>query len=106
MWRLIIFFLICASEASPVTRHEAANPTVTIRNGTYEGIHSLGYDQDFFLGVPFAQPPVKSLRFKNPASLTEGWKGVREAKKYSAECVGYGVWTDPITSHLCNIEGG
>lgn len=30
-------------------------PTVTVKNGTYSGVYSPGYDQDFFLGMPYAQ---------------------------------------------------
>jgi len=28
---------------------------VTVRNGTYTGVHSPSYGQDFFLGMPYAQ---------------------------------------------------
>lgn len=30
-------------------------PTVTVKNGTYQGLYSTGYDQDFFLGMRYAQ---------------------------------------------------
>lgn len=30
-------------------------PTVTVRNGTYYGVHSHEFDQDYFLGMPFAK---------------------------------------------------
>jgi hypothetical protein len=30
-------------------------PTVTVKNGTYSGLYSPYYHQDFFLGIPFAQ---------------------------------------------------
>src|SRR4051794_30962315 len=33
----------------------ADTPSVTIANGTYIGLHSPEYDQDFFLGIPYAQ---------------------------------------------------
>jgi triacylglycerol lipase len=66
-------------------------PTVTVRNGTYTGVHSTTYDQDFFLGMPYAQQPVGNLRFTVPQSLNESWNGARDAKEYSDICVGYGV---------------
>jgi hypothetical protein len=31
------------------------NPTATVKNGTYTGVYNPEYDQDFFLGVPFAK---------------------------------------------------
>lgn len=30
-------------------------PVVTVKNGTYSGVYSDEYDQDFFLGMPYAQ---------------------------------------------------
>jgi len=38
-----------------------------------------------FLGIPFAQPPVGDLRWKEPIPA-KGWSGVRDAKAYSAPC--------------------
>jgi hypothetical protein len=66
-------------------------PTVTIRNGTYTGVHGTTYGQDLFLGIPYAQQPVGNLRFTVPQSLNESWDGARDAKEYSDICVGYGV---------------
>jgi len=71
-------------------RH-ARKPTVRVKNGTYYGVHSAAYNQDFFLGIPYAQPPVGELRFRNPVSLNETWKNGKEATQYSGECYGYGT---------------
>ncbi|KIW10074.1 hypothetical protein PV08_11034 [Exophiala spinifera] len=67
-----------------------AAPLAHLQNGTYSGVHSPEYNQDFFLGLPFAQPPVGELRFRNPRPLDTSWSGVQQATEYSAECVGYG----------------
>lgn len=69
----------------------ATGPTVSVENGTYEGVYSSTYDQDFFLGIPFAQPPLGSLRFHQPVSLNTSWEGTKKATEYYPECVGYGV---------------
>ena len=38
-----------------------------------------------YLGVPYATPPIGSLRFMPPVTPTH-WKGVRSADKYSTVC--------------------
>lgn len=32
-----------------------SKPTVTVKNGTYYGVHNSEFNQDFFLGMPFAK---------------------------------------------------
>jgi carboxylesterase type B len=70
-------------------------PTVQIKNGSYYGVYNAEYDQDFFLGMPYSQPPVGELRFRVPQPLNTAWAGVRNATQYSHECIGYGSdqWT-------------
>lgn len=65
-------------------------PTARIKNGSVVGVHSRAYNQDFFLGVPYAQLPLRELRFTNPQSLNSSFAGPLSAKEYSADCVGYG----------------
>jgi hypothetical protein len=86
---LLVCLLVCRTEASSCPSPHA--PTVTVRNGTLKGAHSAEYDQDFFLGIPYAQPPLNDLRFRAPYSLNSRWQGAKDAVKYSPECVGYGV---------------
>jgi acetylcholinesterase len=66
-------------------------PTAQVKNGTYVGRYSVEYNQDFFLGMPYAQPPIGGLRFRQAQSLNDTWQGAREAWNYSPLCVGYGV---------------
>ncbi|KAK6065098.1 carboxylesterase [Seiridium cupressi] len=65
-------------------------PTVQVKNGSYSGLYQETYNQDYFLGIPFAQSPVGELRFKNPASLNSSWDEPLNATAYSPECYGYG----------------
>lgn len=51
-------------------------PNATTLNGTYVGRYVAEYDQDLFLGIPFAQPPVEDLRFRQ-SSLVDSFSGVR-----------------------------
>lgn len=66
-------------------------PTAAVKNGTISGSHSDTYNQDMFLGIPYAQPPVNELRFRNPQSLNTTLDSTYEATSYSSSCVGYGV---------------
>lgn len=61
-----------------------AKPTISVKNGTYVGRHEPTYNQDLFLGVPYAQPPVGDLRYRTPYSLNTTWKGSRAAHEYSS----------------------
>ncbi|KAF4465909.1 neuroligin [Fusarium albosuccineum] len=78
---------LCLAEGVLSAKSKA--PAVQVKNGTLEGKYVASYDQDLFLGVPFAQPPVGSLRFQNPQSLNETF-GTKKATEYADSCVGYG----------------
>jgi len=83
---LVLLVVASTSLAAPV-----ANPLVTIKNGTVTGMYSPGYHQDLYLGIPFAQPPVGSLRFRNPQSINTTWTSPQMATAYGPLCAGYGV---------------
>ncbi|KAJ6010777.1 carboxylesterase family protein-like protein [Penicillium sp. IBT 35674x] len=95
MWRPLLFLpalLIAASAASspPARRGLPAAPVVRVKNGSYFGTYSETYNEDIFLGIPFAHPPLQDLRYRNPVSLNETWTGQRPATNYAPECIGYG----------------
>ncbi|KAK3110262.1 hypothetical protein LTR53_015626 [Teratosphaeriaceae sp. CCFEE 6253] len=76
---------------SPPGYHPGSGtPTVTVKNGSVSGVHSSTYNQDYYLGVPFAQPPVGDLRFRNPQSINSTFSGTVDASAYAPLCVGYG----------------
>lgn len=64
-------------------------PPVRLANGTYRGVHNAHYRQDFFLGMPYAQPPLGALRFAPPQPLAETF-AERSAAAYGPMCIGYG----------------
>jgi hypothetical protein len=69
----------------------SSGPTANTLNGTYYGYHNSFYNEDFFLGMPYAQPPVNNLRYEPPQALNSSWTGFKNATQYGYECVGYGV---------------
>jgi hypothetical protein len=79
---------LVASRSSPPSY--SSKPVAHIKNGTVEGYHQSTYNHDYFLGVPFAQPPVDQLRFRNPQSINSTL-GTVDATAYAPECLGYGV---------------
>ncbi|XMA10189.1 hypothetical protein WAI453_002980 [Rhynchosporium graminicola] len=92
---MLKFFPTIVSAVLAVQAVFAVNITQTIPvaktlNGSYHGVHIEPLNQDLFLGIPFAEPPVKDLRFANPRSLNITWQGSLPATNYAPRCVGYG----------------
>ncbi|KAL4900479.1 hypothetical protein BDW74DRAFT_188301 [Aspergillus multicolor] len=79
-------------------RPSVGAPTVDLDNGTYVGLHNRDYAQDFFLGIPYAQPPVGRLRFAAPQPLSESFDEPRNATEYGWMCIGYGDDTEALGS--------
>jgi carboxylesterase type B len=85
-------FLLYGSVSAAVTKRNNGNsaPTVHVKNGTYTGTYASAYGTDYFLGMPYAQPPIADLRFRTPKSLNTTWSGSKNATQYGPECIGYG----------------
>ncbi|EMD65639.1 hypothetical protein COCSADRAFT_308058 [Bipolaris sorokiniana ND90Pr] len=64
----------------------AVGPTVTVLNGTYEGLHLPSFNQDVFLGIPYAQDTGGQNRFRVPQSLNATWNGTHPATAYGDTC--------------------
>ena len=83
----------------------SSSPTVKTLNGTYAGKYLDSWDQDAFLGMPFAQPPVGQLRFRWPQSVNESFSDTRDASKYGYSCMQYGQPTFNISEDCLTING-
>jgi hypothetical protein len=117
VWGTLSCLAACsAAEATEATDAEILNgaPVVSLANGTYFGRYSPEYSQDFFLGIPFAQPPTGSLRFVPPQSLNSTFEEPRNATEYGPECIGYGfdqwilgnyISEDCLTVNVIRPEG-
>jgi len=64
----------------------ATEPVVKVLNGSYSGVHLPQYQQDLFLGIPYAQDTGGANRFRIPQSLNETWDGIKPAVNYSNAC--------------------
>lgn len=87
IFRLLLLLGVFNCQGASAT---SSAPIVTVKNGSYVGRYNPIYNEDEFLGMPYAQPPLGYLRFRPPASLNTTWNGTREATNYSPICVGYG----------------
>lgn len=81
----------------------AQAPTAQTLNGTYEGVYLSDWDQDAFLGIPYAQPPVGELRYRWPQSINSSFDGVRDATQYGYSCMQYAS-TFNISEDCLNIN--
>lgn len=74
----------------PLLVASASSPVISVKNGTLQGVHSSEWGQDFFLGIPYAQPPLGDLRFRWPQSLNTSYNSTLDATRYGYSCYQYG----------------
>lgn len=58
---------------------------VHLTSGNFLGVATAN-GTDRWLGIPFAQPPVGSLRFKAPLAITRPQNGVQDAFGFGNAC--------------------
>ena len=66
-------------------------PTAIINNGTLSGVHNAQYNVDYFLNIPYAQPPTGHLRLALPQPLNSSFEGTRDASEFGDACVQFSV---------------
>jgi len=71
----------------------SAQDVVKTASGSLEGTGRQASGVREFKGIPFAQPPVGSLRWKEPQAV-KPWAGVREAKQFGPRCMQQAVFGD------------
>ena len=84
IFTLVFLCLDTTTTLDPMTN----NPRITTKYGELEGFLNTLSDSvsvAVFLGVPYATPPIKELRYVPPVTPPP-WKSVREAKTYSNVC--------------------
>ncbi|KAI9154850.1 Lipase 2 [Paramyrothecium foliicola] len=96
----IIAFPAVTATPTPQQRSASDAPVVTVKNGSYYGVHDENYNQDYFLGMPYAKAPIGDLRFRIPQPLEESWDGTKNATEYAPSCIGYGSDTWVLGNYI------
>ncbi len=84
----LFFILMVCGERAVGEALDGQNPVVNIENGPVIG--KIAGDSMVFQGIPYAQPPVKALRWRPPQQMT-AWQEALDARSPSPAC--------PQTSH-------
>jgi para-nitrobenzyl esterase len=71
-----------------------AQQRVATANGVVEGV-ALPSGIQAFRGIPFAAPPVRDLRWREPQPV-ESWQGVRPADRFGPQCMQARIYSDMV----------
>lgn len=91
-----------------VTYVAAASDPLQLRltSGTFRG-QTVSNVTDSWLGIPFAQPPTGSLRFKAPVPITRPAPEVQNAASFGSSCpqpsLGGSQSEDCLFLNVCNL---
>jgi para-nitrobenzyl esterase len=75
----VLSITLAVSRAYAADQVETANGIVESTTGAVSGVRS-------FKGIPFAQPPVGDLRWREPQPM-KNWTGVRNADEFGPRCM-------------------
>ncbi|KAL3477059.1 Alpha/Beta hydrolase protein [Aspergillus californicus] len=81
---LIVQFISLSILSESACIDTQTQPVATIINGALIGTRNSQFHQDYFLGIPYAQPPLGSLRFKLPQPINQSWS--------EKKAIAYGPW--------------
>ena len=81
------------------------SPSATVKNGTYIGKYVPEWEQDHFLGIPYAVPPIGQLRFARPRSLSSSFNRTRNATQYGYSCYQYSDPTFMLSEDCLTLNG-
>jgi para-nitrobenzyl esterase len=84
-----------------LARSRADGAAVPTQSGAVRGVQDGRFEA--FLGLPYAAPPVRELRFAPPAAPA-AWEGVRDADRQSPACLQFeptGVREEQAVSEDC-----
>ncbi len=88
---LCIYLLICQYTYGQPRGSFAVQ--TSIENGVIEGLYDVKSGVQFYLGIPYAKPPVGLLRWKAPQPISN-WKETRQTKAFGPGPVQAAVFGD------------
>lgn len=100
-FRLLIAGILALSTSAPAmaqSQSQGRAATVSTLNGPIDGI-ALATGVDAYLGIPYATPPVRDLRWRPPAP-PENWAELRHADRFGPQCM------QPLRGFLTNQYSG
>lgn len=92
-WGLLLGIALVMS----TTNAMATDPGLEVRigSGTLAGIHDAAAGVNAFLGIPYAAPPIGSLRWKPPHPVA-AWPGIRAADHFGPRCMQRPLFSDMV----------
>lgn len=106
MSKLTVLLAVVAFAAAAEIRDRTAFNDLVIQTeggqvlGTEERIGLLGDRYFSWKGIPYAEPPVGNLRFREPVAH-RGWTGVRNASAHGESCPSSGWLADKAGDEDC-----
>ncbi len=88
----LILLLLTAQLVAPVMAQSQKDLQVKLANGTLEGVAEASGVRSF-KGIPYAQPPVGDLRWKEPQPA-RNWTGVRQANAFGPRAMQLALFGD------------
>lgn len=90
---LLLLAIPLISNAQQSVNSNAFPVQITTVNGIIEGEFDIKTNIQSFKGIPFAQPPVGNLRWKEPQPVLN-WTGVKQTKKFGPRAVQSNIFGD------------
>src|SRR5688572_23282612 len=91
LWRAIFSVgllgssLMISVAAAQVAERPVPGDPIEVEGGRLEG-KLLASGVSGYFGVPFAAPPVRELRWRDPQAVP-AWPGIRHADRFAPECI-------------------